>query len=103
MTTQDPFIQMEVLEQAADVLRVLAHPHRLRIVELLEGQRLSVGQLAERLELAPAAVSQHLGHMKAHGILAVEREGRAAYYQVANLNAHNVIRCIREHGCGRAT
>lgn len=93
---------MAVLEQAAAVLKVLAHPHRLKMVELLSRRRYSVGELAEQLQLAPNAVSQHLNQMKDRGILSVEREGRTAYYRVTNPNAGNVIRCIREHGSGTA-
>ncbi len=89
---------MDVLEESARVLRVLAHPHRLKTVELLMDGRLSVGELADELELAPSAVSQHLNHMRAHGILGVEREGRTAYYRVVHPSATNVIKCIHKHG-----
>ena len=95
-------IDERVLAEASRVLRVLAHPHRLRIVELLMDERHAVGELAGAMGLAPAAVSQHLSQMRAHGILDVERDGRTAYYRVTNPNAINVIRCIRKHGCGRA-
>ncbi len=95
-------IPAAVLEQAAGVLKVLAHPHRLRIVELLLAEQLSVGELADTLGLAAAAVSQHLNHMKAHGILGVERRGRIAYYHVTNPNACHVIECIQRHGHGRS-
>ena len=97
----DNELELKVLEMAADVLKVLAHPYRLKIVELLSDNRLSVGDLAEHLDLAHNAVSQHLSQMKAHGILDVVRVGRTAYYHVVNPNAINVINCIKEHGCGR--
>jgi len=89
------------MEHAAEVLRVLAHRDRLRIVEALLAGRLSVGEVASRLDLAPAATSQHLNHMRAHGILDVERDGRTAYYRVCNPNAARLIECIRQHGDGR--
>lgn len=100
-TADAELIPERLLEQAASVLRVLAHPHRLRIVELLEAERLTVGQLADAIGLAQHAVSQHLNHMKAHGILASRRDGRNVYYSVANPNALNVLDCIRRHGDGR--
>ncbi len=98
---QNPPIPMQALEQCAAVLRVLAHPHRLKIVELLIEHDLTVGELAEQLDLRPAAVSQHLNHMKAHGLLASVRDGRQVYYGVANPHAINVIDCIRKHGAGQ--
>ncbi len=91
-------VPLSALEEAARVLRVLAHPHRLKFIELLMGGRLSVGELAAAVGLAPNAASQHLNHMRAHGILGVERDGRTAYYRVENPNAINVIECIRKHG-----
>ena len=87
----------EVLAQAADTLRVLAHPHRLKIVELLLEGRHSVGELAEILGQAPSAVSQHLNQMKAHGILRSERAGRIVLYQVIDPNTKTLIGCIRKH------
>ena len=66
---------MDVLEQSAAVMRVLAHPQRLRICELLTTERVSVNGIAEHLRLASNAVSQHLNMMKAHGLVSCERAG----------------------------
>ena len=63
-------IPAEALERVAPVLRVLGHPHRLRITELLVDRKMTVGQLAERLGIPHNACSQHLNLMKAHGLLA---------------------------------
>ncbi len=96
--TKAPLLDMQMLEESARVLRVLAHPHRLKFVELLMSGRLSVGELAEEVDLAPSAVSQHLNNMRAHGILGVERDGRTAYYHVVHPSALNMIKCIHKHG-----
>lgn len=91
---------MDVLEKAASVLRVLSHPHRLKIVELLQAEKMTVGELTESLGLAQNAVSQHLNSMKAHGILDRKREGRRVYYTVVHPHAKTVLGCIRKHACG---
>lgn len=91
-------LPMEVLEQSAAVLRVLAHPHRLRIVEILMDGPMVVSDLVKELGLAQNAVSQHLNFMKAHGILASERSGRCVSYQVVSPHATTVLGCIRKHG-----
>jgi len=88
---------METLDRVAAALRVLAHPHRLKMVELLDGRRLSVGELAKALDLPPAACSQHLNRMRAHGLLRAVRRGRTVHYAIANPSARNVIQCIRRH------
>ena len=93
-----PRIAPDVLQRVADALRVLAHPHRLRIVELLEADDLPVGQLAVELGIPQAACSQHLNRMRAHGLLKARREGKAVYYQVANPHALSVLNCIRKNG-----
>jgi len=90
-------IPVEVHERAAAAIRVLAHPYRLRIVELLMKHKLTVGQLAGALDLAPNVCSQHLSLMRAHGLLRSTRRGKAVYYQVADPSASNLIRCIRRH------
>lgn len=96
----DASIPREELEGCAELLRVLAHPDRLRFVERLLDARLTVGELAAEVALPPAAVSQHLTLMRARGLLSVERVGRAAYYRVSNPHARELIACIRRHARG---
>lgn len=88
---------MAVLERMAAALRVLAHPHRLKMVELLMERDLTVGELAEALDIPPNACSQHLNLMRAHGLLAHRRHGKEVHYRVENPSAANVIRCIRRN------
>lgn len=90
-------IPPEVLLHCADALKVLAHPARLRIVDLLETKRLTVGELADELRKPPAEVSQHLSRMKSAGLVGVERQARRAYYSVANPACTAVIGCIRKN------
>lgn len=86
-----------VLVHCSVSLKVLAHPLRLRIVDLLHERRHTVGELAEALAEPPAAVSQHLGKMKAAGLLDVERHGRLAYYRVTNPACLALLGCIRRN------
>jgi DNA-binding transcriptional ArsR family regulator len=90
-------IPIEHLEKAVEVLRVLAHPHRLRICDLLLARRMSVGELAEDLQIPSNAVSQHLNLMKAHGILDRERDGKTVYYRVVDQRPCWLLDCIRGH------
>lgn len=89
---------METMESVAAALRVLAHPVRLKLVELLlRHEEVSVGQLAEWVGLAPAATSQHLTTMKAFGLVDSKRDGKIVCYRVTSPEACNVIDCIRNH------
>ena len=93
-------IPSRTLQEMAPVLRVLAHPYRLRIVEILLRESVSVQKLASLLKLAPPVVSQHLGQMRSNGIVTPRREGKQVYYEVISPNAANLIECIREQGPG---
>ena len=96
----DQLMPMERLEQAALVMRVLAHPHRLRICELLMRERISVNDIAEHLRIPSNAASQHLGIMKAYGILGSEREGKTVFYRVIGPQPSWLLGCIRTHAPG---
>lgn len=98
MKCVNELIPMERLEQAATVLRLLAHPHRLRICELLSSDRMPVGALAEHLGIHCNTASQHLNMMKAFGILASEREGKEVFYRVVDPRPNWLLECIRGHG-----
>ncbi|MDM8008656.1 MAG: metalloregulator ArsR/SmtB family transcription factor [Phycisphaerae bacterium] len=101
-SSHESLIDMNVLEQSAAVMRVLAHPHRLRICELLMAGRVSVNDLAQHLHIASNAVSQHLNMMKAHGLLTCEREGKTVYYRVSDPRPVWLLQCIRNHARGTA-
>jgi len=83
------------------MLRLLAHPHRLKIVETLERAGAApVHELTARLRLPQAAVSGHLARMRAAGLVAAERRGREMRYRVADGRSVSVLNCIR--GCPAA-
>ncbi len=90
-------LDMEMLGRAARTLRVMAHPMRLKMAELLLNEPYSVGELAEAVNLPPAAVSQHLNIMRAHGVVQSERSGRSVFYEVINPQAKYMIDCLRTH------
>jgi DNA-binding transcriptional ArsR family regulator len=93
-----PPIPLGVLEQAAEILKAVAHPVRLRIVDLLgHNGEMNVGQLVETLEAKPAITSQQLGLMKDRGIVACRRDGNKVYYRLANPNLMRMLDCIRDH------
>jgi ArsR family transcriptional regulator, zinc-responsive transcriptional repressor len=97
MRATAPRIPPELLNRAAEALRVLAHPHRLRICELLLHGQVSVNDLAADLRIPANAVSQHLGIMKAHGLLGSTRDGKTVYYAVVDPRPAWILGCIRRH------
>lgn len=71
-----------VREVKANLFRVLGHPARVRILELLrEGER-SVGALQVDLGLDSGGTSQHLAALRRIGLVESRREGTSVYYRV---------------------
>lgn len=92
---------LEALGQAAECLRTLAHPHRLRMVQMLLQGRFTVGELAEACEIPSHMASEHLRLMQRSGFLAAEKEGRRVYYVVSEPHLENILRCVEgRFGCG---
>ena len=81
------------------MLRAIAHPDRIRIVEALETRRAApVHALTGALGLPQAAVSHHLARMKAAGLLRAERRQREVWYAIADPDALTILECIRKKG-----
>lgn len=85
---------LEGLGQAAECLKTLAHPHRLRMVQLLLGGEYTVGDLAALCDIPAHMASEHLGKMKDRGLLSAERQGRRIYYSVAEPHLADIMKCV---------
>lgn len=79
-----------MLEIFENVAKAVADPSRARILKLLEEGELCVCQITTVLDLAPATISKHLAALKAAGLLQQRRDGKWAYYRLAEreLNAY---------------
>jgi ArsR family transcriptional regulator, zinc-responsive transcriptional repressor len=88
-------LEYEVLEKAAECFRTLAHPHRLRIIEILLSREESVGELAKACDIPSHMVSEHLRLLKDRGYLASERRGRNVFYMIAEPALAGLIDCIQ--------
>jgi DNA-binding transcriptional ArsR family regulator len=93
---------LEALSQAAECLRVLAHPHRLRMIQMLLAADYTVGELAEACELPPAMASEHLRLMLRCGFLTSEKDGRKVFYRIAEPHLKDIMRCIESRFDGTA-
>ena len=94
------FTDLDALAEAAECLRTLAHPHRLRIVQMLLEGRYTVGELAEACGIPSHMASEHLRLMERCGFLKHKRDGRFIYYTVAEPHLRDILRCI-ENRFGR--
>ena len=88
-------IDQEVLARAADIIKMLGHCERLKIVEVLEQGEASVSDIQEALGLPQAIVSQHLARMRGASIVAARRDGNFVYYRIIEPKVGHILNCIR--------
>jgi ArsR family transcriptional regulator, zinc-responsive transcriptional repressor len=92
-------LPMEVLGPASHCLKVLAHPVRLRMVNILMQGDFSVGEIARLCDIKQHQACGHLRLMQNCSLLTSERQGRAVYYRIASRQLPALLGCIRQN-CG---
>jgi ArsR family transcriptional regulator len=88
-------ISDEVLVTAAEVIKCLGHPLRLRLLECLETGEKSVSELQQYSGATQAVVSQQLLTLKARGIVDSRREGSHMFYRITEPKVSSILGCIR--------
>ncbi len=90
-------LRIEQLEQAASMLKAMAHPMRIAILNFLEdGKRMTVTEIHEKLEIEQSTTSHHLGILKDKGVLQSKREGKNTYYFLRNDSLSKIMDCINQ-------
>jgi len=87
----------KMAEHVAEVLKAIAHPIRVQIVELLQAGEMCVGDIVEALGGKQAITSQQLNMMKAKGVLRCRRDGAKVYYRIENRNVIKLLDCIYDN------
>lgn len=95
-TDQLKLTDLQQLGEAAECLRTLAHPHRLRMIQMLLQGSFPVGDLAEACGLPSAMASEHLRLMQRCGFLTSEKDGRKVFYKVAEPHLQSILKCIED-------
>jgi ArsR family transcriptional regulator len=89
----------EKLAKVAKILKTIAHPVKLEIMELLEAEEpLNVSTIQERLEAECelSMLSHHLTKMKDNGILTSQKRGKQVYYQLAERQILRIFDCMEK-------
>jgi DNA-binding transcriptional ArsR family regulator len=90
-------INPEELNKAANMLKAIAHPLRIAIIELLiDEEELTVTQIHELLSVEQSTTSHHLGILRDKGVLASKREGKHTHYYLKYKKLKTVINCIQD-------
>lgn len=85
-----------VYEIKASLFRVLGHPARVRILELLRDGERSVGTLQAELQLDSSGTSQHLAALRRIGLVSARREGTSVYYSVDDTRVFDLLAAGRD-------
>jgi DNA-binding transcriptional ArsR family regulator len=93
----DPVAMQASADDATRLLRALANEQRLRILCLLVGSELTVGQINDHLpELSQSALSQHLARLRDEGLVSTRREAQSVWYTLPPGPAQAIIATL--HG-----
>ncbi len=79
----------------ANLFRVLGHPARVRILELLREQERSVGALQAELGLDSGGTSQHLAALRRIGLVQSRRDGTSVFYRVDDAQVFDLLEAGR--------
>jgi DNA-binding transcriptional ArsR family regulator len=88
-------IESGKLLSSINMLKVIAHPVRLAIVDLLtEHKKLTILAVQEALNLEQAIASQHITLMIDKGVLLAEKVGRNKYISLRFPKMKNIVHCL---------
>lgn len=91
-----------IYKELARIVKAMANPHRLEIVELLAQGEYSVEEVAEQIDITVANTSQHLQVLKRGQLVETRREGNRVYYFLADENVYKAWKALRDLGIERA-
>jgi len=90
-------VNPELLQQAAGMLKAIAHPVRISIVNLLEdGSKKTVKEIHNSLGIEQSAASHHLVILKDRGVLSSHREGKNTWYFLKHPNLGAILRSVAD-------
>ncbi len=86
---------------AAQLLKLLGNEKRLMVLCFLAARgEMTVGELVDVVKLSQSALSQHLGKMRADGLVAFRRDAQTLHYRVADKRALRVLQVLKGIYCG---
>jgi len=85
--------------EAADFLKTLANSNRLVILSRLLGKESCVGELEKNLNISQSALSQHLGRMRAEGLVSTRRESQQIFYRIKDQRVAEMLKLTYDLFC----
>ena len=90
MTSEDEPFRIQ-----ADFCKAMAHPVRLRIIDLLKRRPSTVTEIVRAIRVSQANASQHLAVLRARGVVRAERRGNGVVYSLADRRVISALDLLR--------
>lgn len=88
--------ELPVAQAKAELFKALAHPARIRVLEVLSGGEYTVGEIAGLVDLEMAHLSQQLGVLRRAGVVVTRRDGNSIHYSLRDERMSQIIQLARE-------
>jgi ArsR family transcriptional regulator len=85
-----------IYQLKAEMFRILGHPVRVRILEILRDGERPVRELQDELGLDSGAVSQHLTALRKLGLVEGRRQGTSVYYRIVDSRTLQLLDTARQ-------
>ncbi|MGW4958305.1 ArsR/SmtB family transcription factor [Nonomuraea sp. NPDC004186] len=89
-------MSVPLYEAKAELFRLLGHPVRIRVLELLQDGPMPVRELLAEIDVEPTGLSQHLAVLRRSGMVTAQREGTTMVYALAGGRVAGLLRAARE-------
>jgi ArsR family transcriptional regulator len=89
----------EDIQQAAQAMKAIAHPLRLKILCVLGDREVSVQDIVEQVGTSQSNISQHLAILRDKGVLATRKDANRVYYRIGDLRTLKLVGMMRDVFC----
>lgn len=87
------------IRQAAQAIKAIAHPLRLKILCVLGDREISVQDIVEQVGTSQSNISQHLAILRDKGVLATRKHANRVFYRIGDLRTLKLVGMMREVFC----
>ncbi|MFF4038236.1 ArsR/SmtB family transcription factor [Streptomyces sp. NPDC001816] len=88
-------MSVPLYQAKAEFFRMLGHPVRIRVLELLQDGPMPVRDLLAAIEVEPSSLSQQLAVLRRSGIVSSTREGSTVVYELAGGHVADLMKAAR--------
>jgi len=89
----------EDIQQAAQAIKAIAHPLRLKILCVLGDREISVQEIVEQVGTSQSNISQHLAILRDKGVLMTRKDANRVYYRIGDPRTIKLVGMMRDVFC----